>query len=1380
MRYNSSELIKPKLMIAVNNKNTKHLLIFIFNLLILSSFSRFTLGQRNEVSSENISDFRITVSNESFIEIEFSPDFKKDYDFSNSQRGNITKGNPDLKMRSFPVFFPTDKASRIDILESRFNDIQGVDVQPVPYFKLSDKSKNKQNKSEQEYVPEYKRDGDAYSHNEFFPGNAAEVIQSGIIRNKYSGYINIYPAQYNPLSNTLRKFNFIKVRVTFNGSPVYSTKNLSHEERIFFNDLTINSNIAANWSTPEFNRQKDLMTENSVLASGDFYKIEVKESGIYKIDKNLLQANSINISNIDPRTIKIYGNGGAELPYNNSIISPTDLVQNKIYVEGESDGRFDDNDFILFYGRSPNEWGYDPVNKTYIHNLNIFSKSNYYWITFGGANGLRMENKNSPSQPGLTPLANFTDRLFEEPEINNPGSTGNLWVSQRISVNEAFTFNRELKGYISESPLNMRFRFGNGSTYNTIWRLEDLNSNFIVNQPVSGITGYSHINLSYLGYSRFGVNYSLLPGRSSINFKASLPSSNGNSSNVSGYYDFYEVLYKRSFSADNNLLRFNSPDTNVTTEYRINNFTSQSVKIFEITSQENVNLINPVSFSNGTLAFQSNNTEGSVKEYYVSGNNYKSPASFSGKVTNQNLKGELAEGSSFIIIAPKEFITAANRLKTQREKPGVNYIKTAVVDVEKIYNEFSGGLQDPVAVRNFLKYGFNNWQERPVYVLFMGDGSYDYKNIYNLYNNGVKNWVLPIEKDSEYSDDVDSYCSDDFLVEINENYPEPVGQAITDFASGRVCVNSLSEANAVVDKIISYEDPANFDKWKNNNLYVGDDGWTTEQTTGGEGSLHTDQCEDVAQNHTPLHIKKDKIYIVSYPSEITPQGRRKPGANTDIIKNWNDGKLIINYTGHGSVDLWAHEHVFVRQISIPLLTNKNKYPFLTIASCDLARWDDPFLISAGEQLVNLQDKGAIGVVAAVRPVYASQNAIFNNNLYDNLFKKDTLNLPLRCGKAMFNVKQFLYSDNDLKYALVCDPTLRIAVPQYITKIDSINNTPGSQLFNMKALQRIKISGSILKTDSSFWSDYNGALDISVLDVDKNISINDFGYFFNYKLDGGIIYKGKVNVSNGRWIVDFVVPKDISYSPGRGKIVSYFKNNFSDGVGFSNNFFMSGLDSTAAADSTGPDINIYLDNRNFRSGDLVSQNPKLIADFSDQSGINLTGTIGHKIEAVLNDDENNKIDLTALYSSNSGFQNGTVEYQMQNLADGKYKLQLNAWDTYNNFSNSVIDFTVKSNSDLVLEKIYNYPNPMSDFTSFTFQHNFDSPVDANIKIYTVGGRLIKELNKTNITDKFVNIDWEGKDNDGDIIANGTYIFKITIKTQDGSFFKSSTGKLAKLK
>lgn len=271
---------------------------------------------------------------------------------------------------------------------------------------------------------------------------------------------------------------------------------------------------------------------------------------------------------------------------------------------------------------------------------------------------------------------------------------------------------------------------------------------------------------------------------------------------------------------------------------------------------------------------------------------------------------------------------------------------------------------------------------------------------------------------------MDSYCSDDYIVEFTENHPAPGGTNITDMASGRFCVNSLDEANAVVDKVIAYEDPANFEKWRLDVMYVADDGWTTENTGGQEGSLHTDQCADVAENDSPQFILKDKTYIVTYPSEITPQGRRKPGANADIIKKWNDGKLIINYTGHGSTDLWAHEHIFVRQTSIPRANNKNKYPVVTIASCDLARWDDPFNVSAAEQLVSIRDKGAIGVSAAVRPVYSIPNAIYNNKLYDNMFKSDTLNQTLRLGKAIFNVKQDLYFDNDLKFALseilLCD------------------------------------------------------------------------------------------------------------------------------------------------------------------------------------------------------------------------------------------------------------------------------------------------------------------------------------------------------------------------
>jgi len=1358
-----------------NKMITKTCHLYIFNIvLIIFLLSQSTYSQQLPTKEKQNADFRVLSSTESFVELEYYPQYTSNLNFANGVNSASKYGSPDLEYRSFPVFFPGKNSNRVEIIDSKYEDIQGTDVKPVPVYSKS-KVKDGVDLS-------YERNEKVYNQNSLFPSEPFSITNVGALRNKYFGNLILYPAQYNPVTKTLRKHSYIRVRIVFGERPSYSSKKLSTEEMLFLHNSALNNDAAKDWSTAEFSRQTDTPIQNSVLASGDFFKIEVKESGLHKIDKTFLQNAGINTASIDPRTIKIYGNDGGELPFDNSVAAPTDLVQNRILVEGESDGQFNDNDYIIFYGRNPNEWVYNYNYKSYFHKINHYSKSNFYWITYGGEIGLRMDITNSPNSQGLSPIPTFKDRFFEEPEINNLGSTGLLWLSQRIGVNESFTFNKELKGYYDGGNVNLRFKFGNGSYFQEYWRLEDLNGNLLKTQPAFYLTNvFSHINLYDIDDNFLGVNYSLLPGKRSINFKASLRSQDGNSPNVIGYYDYLEVLYDRLFTADNNVLRFNSPDTSGLVEFRAESFTTPDIRIYDVSDKENVIIINPISYSNGTARFQSNITQNNPHEYYaIGGTNYKTPVSISSKIANQNLKGELSSGASFLIISPKEFLTAANRLKAQREKPGINYIKTAIVDVEKIYNEFSYGMQDPVAMRNFIKYAFNNFQERPVYILFFGDGSYDYKNIYNLYGANIKNWIIPMEKNSPYANDVDSYCSDDYLVEINETNYEPTGTCIVDFASGRLTVNSLEEANTVVDKIISYEDPANFEKWRNTVMYVADDGWTTSQTGGEEGSLHNDQCEDVAQNYTPNYVKKDKVYIVSYPSEITPQGRRKPTANIDIINKWNDGKLVINYTGHGSTDLWAHEHIFERQVSVPLLNNKNKYPFMTIASCDLARWDDPFNTSAAEQLVTIKDKGAIGITAAVRPVYSVPNATFNNLLYSNLFKVDTLNLPLRVGKAMFNVKQDLYFDNDLKFSLLCDPTLRLGIPQYRTRVDSINSTAGNQIFEMKSLQKVKISGSVLRGDSSFWGDYNGTIFINVNDVDKNITFVDFGYTFNYKLLGGIIYAGNANVVNGQWTVDFVVPRDISYNPGKGKIFTYFKNASSDGIGFSDNFIMNGIDSNAAADSLGPVISLFMDSRNFRSGDLVNQNPKLIADFTDENGINLTGTIGHKIEATINDDENNKIDLTSFYASNSGYQNGSVEYAMQGLTDGHYKLKVKAWDTYNNFNETEIDFTVQNNNSLALEKVYNYPNPMRDFTSFIFEHNFDEPLAADIKIYTVSGRLIKELNKTNITDKFVSIDWDGRDSDGDGIANGTYIYKILIKSEDGNFSKSSTGKLAKLK
>jgi hypothetical protein len=1359
----------------MNNK--KIIITIILGFILSLSYAQTDKNRKNITNANDFFDYKVISSNINYLEIEFTPKYSDDLNFRDANHNSSNFGKPDLGFRTFNLILPVNNNNRIEIIDSKYTEKLNIDVKPVPTPK---KSNNKL-----EFLYDYKTDNNIYSNNLFYPSRNIDFSQNTKIRDKYFGSLYIYPVTYNPVSKTIRKYTYLRLRITYGGRPIITQKKLSINEQSFFNSIALNAPLANTWTTKE-NANAKISYMNSVLKNGDFYKMEVKENGIYKIDKNFLLSAGINVSNINPKTIKIYNNGGKELPYDNSIAITEDLGEIKIYIEGEDDGKFDDGDYILFYGKSPNWWTYTPSTKKYSHNINHYSTSNYYWLTFGGVNGRRISTVSSVNIGNINPLSGFTEKIFDEPEINNLGSTGMLWVSQRIGLGESFNFNYSLNGLIDGSLINFRLKIGNShNLVNANFELKDGNSYYKTwcVEPSNG--SFWHINFKICGLEDRYIedSYSLPTGTNTLNLQASL-SRQSNSTSVDAYYDYFEVLYQRNLgSVLNNVIRFNSPDTNGVVEYQVSPFNTSTAKLFDVTDYNNVKFINPISFSSGVVRFQDENESGSIKEYFVvGGNNYKTPSSISSRVANQDIHG-ISEGADFIIISPPEFLSAANRLKAYRESPGIsnpNYLKTLVFNTYEIFNEFSCGQPDPVAMRNLLKYAFNNWTIKPVYVLFFGDGSYDYKNIYNL---SVRNFVPPIEKPNDNSGELESYPSDDFITSISNINPSPV-PVQTDFCNGRLNINSLSEANQAVDKIIGYESTDNFGIWKKKIMYVADDGWTTESYLGQEGSLHTSQCEEIAETYTAKDFEKEKIYIVTYPTVITPSGRRKPGANVDIIKSWNEGRLLINYVGHGSIDLWAHEHIFVRDETIPQLQNGYKLPMITIASCDLLRWDDPFAVCAGEQLVTIKD-GAIGVIGASRPVYSQTNAVFNNFLWNHMiFDKDTLHLPIRIGKALYRCKlNISLADNDMKYGLEGDPTIRVSIPQYFTSIDSINNTSildTAKVDTIKALQKVEIKGRILYPDSSFWNNYNGEITLKIFDVDKSVTYIDFGYTFNFLLDGGTIFKGKTKITNGKWAIKFVVPRDISYITGNGKLTSYFTDHTTEGTGYTNRFVLNGIDTSAVTDTTGPVINVFLGDRNFRSGDVVNQNTKIIADLFDLNGINTTGQIGHKLEAIINDDENNKIDLTTYYNSDTSYQHGTLEYNLQNLSDGKYKLKIRAWDTYNNLSESTVYFTVKSNTDLFVDKVYNYPNPFKDFTSFTFKHNLDSPVSIKIKIYTISGRLIKEITRTNIADKNVLIDWDGRDADSDAIANGTYIYKIIIKSDDGLFNKTSTGVLAKLK
>ena len=1340
----------------------------------------------NTIIDNNEPDYKIINSNSSYIEIEFYPSFQQRQQFkSGGQSFDVINfknaiegesnlpGGPDIRSRYFPVYLPSEERNTISVIDFDENDVSGINLIPIPSYKLINSSLH--NYDFNNVTLAYNKDSKYYGANKFYPDKIAALTTPGTVRENVIANIILSPYQYNPVTGVLKQYTRIRVRLTFGQKPVMLNRSRTISELELLRGSAINANVGLNWINPKL-PQRTTSVFNSVMNTGDWYRIEVQDNGegssdgMYRMTKSFFTNAGIDLSNIDPRTIKMYGNGGDMVSSTVGDPRPIDLNEIKIFISNEASGHFGDNDYILFYGRSVNNWAYDSVSHTVSHYLNTYSSSNYYWIRLNSSgNGLRIPTVSSSNSSAQVPTS-FTERIFYEPEVANLNSEGNVWLSAGISNGQSFVWNNTLTGMEGNADIWYRIKlasrvFGDEG-YSDYALLREDNSNMSDIYFPMGTISNGYGDWIWTGSTSFQLNSNQKTNGEQSSFKATFFT---NDPGGQGYLDWMEIQYRRRLnSVTNDFLRIIDTIRNSTTvQYNVSPYSNNQITVFDASDPGNLSIIQPLNLGSNSVRFAK--TQTGISKYFIVGQNgYKTPTSISQRFANQNLHG-ISDGYDFIIISYKDFLPAANRLKAKREAVGPNdpsYLKTLVVDVDQIYNEFSGGLLDPVSIRDFLKYAYDNWTRKPSYVCFLGDGGFDYKN--HLGPGG--NYIPPYEYSDPNINQVNGYVTDDFFVQIEGNDPVP------DIAHGRIPAKSLEESNAYLDKIDCYEDGHYNGLWKNKIVYVADDGWLGGG--GDDGSQHTDQSEMLANTFTPNSYQQNKIYLVAYPPVITPQGRRKPAVNADIIKYINDGCIAVNWVGHGAPDVWAHEYVLERDVAITQFTNSCKYPFLTVASCDFGKFDNPSEVSGAELFTMAVNKGTIGCLAATRPTYGQLNSDFNNTFWSFLYyDRDTLLLQDRFSTAVFRTKQIKNDQNSLKFELLCDPSVRDQYPRFLSRIDSIIGLSND---TMRALSKIKIYGSVMHPDSSLWSDYNGTIAMTVYDVVRHITIVDeLGFVFNFNIPGGIIFSGTQTVKNGIWSIQYIVPKDLSYQNSNGKIIDYFYNNSYDGHNYFNNFIVGGIDPDAAIDTTGPKISLYLNNQNFRSGDIVNENFTLIADMFDESGINTTGTIGHKIEATLNNDINNGIDLTPYYNSDTTYQTGHLNYNFTGMAPGRYTLSVKAWDTYNNPSVTSIDFTVSLSSSLSVMNVYNFPNPFKDKTVFTFQHNYSNPINVKIKIYTVAGRLIKEIDSPNISDKFVAIPWDGHDADGDRLSNGIYIYKLTVETGNGGSVVN-TGKLAVLK
>jgi hypothetical protein len=1273
-------------------------------------------------------------------------------------------GAPDLRYRLLPLGFPSASGHVVTVLAADYEDIPGFRLAPVPSLRTREEMVEPQS---------YHPDNAAYSRSTLQPAAIAELAPVVPVRSLMTGGVKVFPVQYNPAAGILRRYARIVVEVTY--GPARGVPVRNEDDRLIVPGL-LNADVAREWKFPLARRT---VNAPSVLAQGTWFRLSVTQEGVYRLDRQYFAALGIDPASIDPRTIKIYGNGGAMLPEAVATPRPADLSENAVFVSGEDDGVFDAGDAVIFFARGPTGWTYIPGERRFEHYINHFTDVNYYWLTFGGATGKRMSVAASSADPAVVVPDAFRDCQFvDDDQVNFLGS-GKSWYGPAVNPGGASTQLFVMPGFISGRPVRYRARVAARTTTPSTFTLRE--SGNTVGAVALGGVDFGGDTFGRGGMIDAEVVPSIAGSTSQVTLSLTPASLTGN-----GWIDWVEVQYPRRFEASGDYLHFRSPDTSGIVEYNLSGFSNEPY-LLDVTVPTDVRRITGAT---GSFTIRMSETSGRVSEYCAAGPGGVRQAPAAVRMPNQNLRG-FTDGAEFVILTTGGFRPQAERLAAHRRQSAYGGLQTLVVDVDTIYNEFAGGLPDITGIRDFLKYAYDTWTVRPQYVLFFGGASYDYKGVTGFRSSYVPTWQSP-----ESLDDIYSYSTDDYFVKFQAG-------DIPWLATGRISSRNVAEATTVVDKIIAYDTRPARDGWNTRMLFVGDDSWTPERE---DLTLHSGDVELLSTTYTPEEFDKTKIYIAEYPTVFTAQGRRKPAAYQAIIDEINRGALVVNYAGHGNPTVWAHESIFVVQTSIPQLVNADKLSVFYAATCNFSQFDDLRRYTGSEILMNKADGGSIAVISATRKVFAGANAYFHQGMFRNMFSRDTFGRLVinRPAQAMFLQKRDGNSVNDQKFCFLGDPTMRFDFPRGYASIDSINAEPVDTIagvprtipIRLRALSRVTLTGSIRNEQDAIDASASGTVAVKLADATRFVTITAFvpersdghggvipAIDWSYRAPGGIIYQGQNTVTSGRFSATFIVPKDILYadSTTRGRLVARFSGSAGEALGYTSNVSVGGTDSTAPADTRGPDIRVYLDSRGFRAGDVVGETPQLLVDLVDSSGINTSiAGVGHRIEAWVNNSASGQ-DMTEFYSARlDNFQEGTVQTALKGMTQGRNTVRVRAWDTYNNSSMAETWFTVSSTDQLSISDVFNYPNPFAGATEFTFRQNLLAPLAVTVKIYTVAGRLVQTIDTQVAGDPFVRIPWDGRDRDGDVLANGAYLYKLIVRTADGRFSSEVLGRMAVVK
>ncbi|NNM22230.1 MAG: type IX secretion system sortase PorU, partial [Flavobacteriaceae bacterium] len=599
-------------------------------------------------------------------------------------------------------------------------------------------------------------------------------------------------------------------------------------------------------------------------------------------------------------------------------------------------------------------------------------------------------------------------------------------------------------------------------------------------------------------------------------------------------------------------------------------------------------------------------------------------------------------------------------------------------------------------------------------------------------------------------------------------------EAKLDVVVGRILADEVPLANTLVDKIIAYSDKASYGNWRNSFVLISDDVDEVYEYRSLEVTL--DSIGDRVTAEKP-YINVKKIHSDAFRQETSAGGNRYPEVNEAIINSIEVGTLIVNYFGHGGEDGLAKEFIFTKTDG-QNLQNRNRFPCIVTVTCEFTKFDNPLRETGGELTYWNRDGGAISLITTTRSIGVQLGVSFNLLLAEELFGFG-LNVPATPAEALAETKNQISDDGRRVIFYVGDPAMPLAFPRQSARITTLNDVPiGQATDTLKALSRVKFGGEVVDAAGNVLNNYNGVLEAKVFDKDlqrqtlANDGVRDSDgnlLIMEFKTLGEVIFNGQATIRNGTFEFEFVVPKDIQIPVGNGKVSLYAEKDaaLEDQTGYNLDILVGGLNENAPEDNTGPTIQLFMNDESFVSGGITNDSPFLIAKLEDENGINTASGIGHDLIAILDGDEANPIVLNEYYQADvDDFTKGMANYKLRNLEEGLHTLTLKAWDVYNNSATGEIQFVVFGDDKLEIQRVLNYPNPFVDYTEFWFEHNRPTePLEIQVQVFTVTGKVVRTMNRTIMTDggQSRDIVWDGRDDFGERIGKGVYVYKLTVKS-----------------